>query len=139
MSGRREVFASRLGLLATMIGVAVGIGNVWRFPYMVGRFGGAAFIAFYLLLVAVIGIPALMTEWSLGKYTRRGPLGAYERAGVPGGRVLGGVLFLGLAFANAYYCNAVGWVLYHGVAELAHLGGGGLEGARILPPDTGTN
>ncbi len=137
MSGRREVFASRLGLLATMIGVAVGIGNVWRFPYMVGRFGGAAFIAFYLLLVAVIGIPALMTEWSLGKYTRRGPLGAYERAGVPGGRVLGGVLFLGLAFANAYYCNAVGWVLYHGVAELAHLGGGGLEGARILPPDTG--
>jgi NSS family neurotransmitter:Na+ symporter len=137
MSGRREVFASRLGLLATMIGVAVGIGNVWRFPYMVGRFGGAAFIAFYLLLVAVIGIPALMTEWSLGKYTRRGPLGAYERAGVRGGRVLGGVLFLGLAFANAYYCNAVGWVLYHGVAELAHLGGGGLEGARILPPDTG--
>lgn len=135
--GGRETFATRLGVLATMIGVAVGLGNVWRFPYMVGRFGGAAFVAFYLLLAALVGVPALMAEWSLGRHTRRGPVGAYQRAGVRGGRLLGGVLFLGLACANAYYCNAVGWVLFHGAAELSHLVGATWRGAAILPPDGG--
>ena len=48
----RETFASRLGMVVTMIGVAVGLGNVWRFPYMVGRFGGAAFVLVYVLAVA---------------------------------------------------------------------------------------
>ena len=56
----RETFASRFGLLMTMIGVAVGLGAVWRFPYMVGRFGGAAFVLFYMAVVFFIGIPALM-------------------------------------------------------------------------------
>ncbi|MCK5650878.1 MAG: sodium-dependent transporter, partial [Gemmatimonadetes bacterium] len=68
----RETFASRLGMVATMIGVAVGLGNVWRFPYMVGRYGGAAFVALYLLFALLIGIPALMAEWSLGRHTRTG-------------------------------------------------------------------
>ena len=67
----RETFAGRLGLLAAMIGVAVGLGNVWRFPYMVGKFGGAAFVLFYLGVVFFIGIPALMAEWILGRHTQR--------------------------------------------------------------------
>ena len=67
----------------TMIGVAVGLGNVWRFPYMVGEFGGAPFVLFYVLMVGVVGIPALMAEWSLGRMTRRGPVGAFARAGLP--------------------------------------------------------
>ena len=58
----RETFASKFGLLMTMIGVAVGLGNVWRFPYMVGLFGGASFVVLYLVMVAAIGIPALMAE-----------------------------------------------------------------------------
>ena len=57
---KRETFGSNFGLLMTMIGVAVGLGNVWRFPYMVGRFGGAAFVLFYLVVVIFIGIPAIM-------------------------------------------------------------------------------
>ena len=85
----RETFATRLGILATMIGVAVGLGNVWRFPYMVGRFGGAAFVLLYLFFAVIIGVPALMAEWSLGRETGRGPLGAFEKAGFPGGRVVG--------------------------------------------------
>lgn len=68
----RETFASRFGTLMTMIGVAVGLGNVWRFPYMVGKFGGAAFVLFYVLVVVVIGIPALMAEFALGRHTQRG-------------------------------------------------------------------
>ncbi len=57
---RRETFTSNFGLLMSMIGVAVGLGNVWRFPYMVGKFGGAAFVFFYVLVVLLIGIPALI-------------------------------------------------------------------------------
>ncbi len=135
--GVREIFATRLGLIATMIGLAAGLGNVWRFPYMVGRFGGAAFVLFYLIAAAVIGIPALMAEWSLGRHTRRGPVGAYQRAGLPGGRVLGWIIFAGIAFATAYYSNAVGWVVFHGIAEVARLAGSDLQPSRILPPDSG--
>ena len=63
----RETFSSRFGLLVTMIGVAVGLGNVWRFPYMVGEFGGATFVLFYLLMTVLIGVPAMMDEWTLGR------------------------------------------------------------------------
>ena len=76
MSLKRETFSSNFGLLMAMIGVAVGLGNVWRFPYMVGKFGGASFVLFYLAAVLIIGIPALMAEWTLGRYTRRGTLGS---------------------------------------------------------------
>ena len=73
----RETFASRFGAIITMIGVALGLGNVWRFPYMVGRYGGAAFVLFYVLVVLVIGVPGLMAEWALGRHTRRGTVGAF--------------------------------------------------------------
>jgi NSS family neurotransmitter:Na+ symporter len=115
-----------------MIGVAVGLGNVWRFPYMVGRFGGAAFVLLYLFFALVVGVPALMAEWSLGRETRRGSVGAFQRAGLPGGRWLGWLLFGGVAAATGYYCNAIGWVLYHAGAEL-----GRFDGSGILPPDSG--
>ncbi len=137
MSLKRETFVSGFGLLMTMIGVAVGLGAIWRFPYMVGRFGGAAFVLFYLAVVLFVGIPALMTEWSLGRLTGRGPLGAYERGRLPGGRFVGGFLFCVLLVAAGYYGNVVGWVLFHGVSELA--GGLGLrfDAALILPPERG--
>ena len=69
----RETFKSRLGGLLTIVGVSVGLGHVWRFPYMVGKFGGAAFVLFYALVSIVIGVPALMTEFALGRHARRGP------------------------------------------------------------------
>ena len=65
-TGTRETFASRFGTLMTVVGVAIGLGNVWRFPYMVGKFGGAAFVLFYVLVSVVIGVPALMAEFALG-------------------------------------------------------------------------
>ena len=55
MSEGREHFASRLGMILTMVGVAVGLGNIWRFPYLVGRYGGAAFVTFYVLVAVVVG------------------------------------------------------------------------------------
>lgn len=133
----RETFATRFGTVMSMIGVAVGLGNLWRFPYMVGEFGGTAFVAYYLLAVIGIGVPALMAEWSLGRYTRRGPVGAFERAGVPGGRVLGWVFFLGVTAATGYYAGVVGWTLYHAGGELAGLLGLGVDSSLVLPPESG--
>lgn len=136
---KRETFASNFGLLMTMVGVAVGLGAVWRFPYMVGRFGGAAFVLFYLAVVVFVGIPALMAEWTLGRHTRRGTLGAFARGGFPGGKILGMFLFLVVLFATGYYSNAVGWVAFHAAAQILNAVGVGLDPGVILPPQTGFN
>lgn len=123
----------------TMIGVAVGLGAVWRFPYMVGKFGGAAFVLFYMLVVCFIGIPALMVEWTLGRYTRLGTLGAYDKAGLPGGKIVGAFLFVIVLMATGYYTNAIGWVGFHAVGELAKVVGIDINPELILPPQEGFN
>lgn len=133
----RETFASRFGVLMTMIGVAVGLGNVWRFPYMVGRYGGSAFVLVYVLVAALIGVPALMGEWALGRHARRGTVGAFAAGGLPGGRALGWFLFAVVVAATAYYTNVVGWVLYFAAGEIASRLGAGWRSAAILPPDGG--
>jgi neurotransmitter:Na+ symporter, NSS family len=133
----RETYTSRLGLILTMLGVTVGLGNVWRFPYMVGKFGGSAFVLVYLLAAILLGIPGLAAEWALGRHTHRGPVGAFERAGFPLGRIVGWFLFIVMFAATGYYINALGWVLYYGVGEAARLIGAPWAEGAILPPDTG--
>lgn len=137
MSSPREIFGSRIGLLLTMVGVAVGLGNVWRFPYMVGKFGGASFVLVYIVMVLAIGVPALMAEWSLGRMTRRGPVGAFERGGLPGGKMLGVIFFFGMMAASGYYLNAIGWVLFHAAGEFGNIFGFCWSPGAILPPETG--
>jgi neurotransmitter:Na+ symporter, NSS family len=132
----RETFTSRFGTLMTMIGVAVGLGNVWRFPYMVGKFGGAAFVLLYVLVALVIGVPALMAEWALGRHTKRGPVGAFGAAGLPFGRYVGWFFFFVVSAATAYYTAVVGWVLYYGLADLASVVAS-VDASAILPPDEG--
>jgi len=136
-NGTRETFTSKFAVLMTMIGVAVGLGNFWRFPYMVGKFGGATFVIFYMLVNVLIGIPALMAEWALGRYTRQGTAGAFARAGLPYGRSLGWFFFFIVLAATGYYSNAVGWVLYHAITELAAAFHLSYRAAEILPPPTG--
>jgi NSS family neurotransmitter:Na+ symporter len=121
----------------TMIGVAVGLGNVWRFPYMVGRFGGASFVLVYLVMVGAVGIPALMAEWTLGRHTKRGTLGAFERGGLPGGRYVGYFFFFVVFCATGYYSNTIGWVAFHALGQAGALVNLDLDPAVILPPETG--
>jgi NSS family neurotransmitter:Na+ symporter len=137
MNAERARFGTRLGTLLTMVGVAVGLGNVWRFPYMVGQFGGAAFVVVYLVIVLAVGVPALMAEWTLGRTTRRGPVGAFAGAGLPLGRGLGWLFFLVVTAATAYYTNVVGWVGFHAVAEAARFLGIGVPASAVLPPASG--
>ena len=121
----------------TMIGVAVGLGNIWRFPYMAGTFGGAAFVLFYVAVSVLIGVPALMAEYALGRATRRGTVGAIAAAGFPGGRAVGWFFFAVVVAATGYYSAVIGWVLYYGLAQAARALGIAVQASAILPPDTG--
>lgn len=133
----RETFGSRFGSLMTIIGVAIGLGNVWRFPYMVGKFGGAAFVLFYVFVAVVIGVPALMAEFTLGRHTRRGPVGAFAAGGMRFGRQIGWFFFVVVTAANGYYCAVIGWVLYYTLGQLAGMAGVQMDPSAILPPDHG--
>jgi len=133
----RETFSSKIGVILTTIGVATGLGNVWRFPYMVGKYGGAAFVAFYVLVVVAVGVPGLVAEFSLGRRTQRGTVGAFERSGFPGGRAVGWFFFAVVTIATAYYTNVIGWVLLYSVAQAGTLAGLTIDASAILPPGTG--
>jgi neurotransmitter:Na+ symporter, NSS family len=121
----------------TIIGVAIGLGNVWRFPYMTGKFGGAAFVLFYVLVSVVIGIPALMAEFALGRHTRRGPVGAFAGGGLPFGRQVGWFFFFVVLAATGYYSAVIGWVLYYALGQAAALFQLPLAASAILPPEHG--
>ena len=137
---KRETFTSRFGLLMTMIGVAVGLGNIWRFPYMVGKFGGITFVIVYVCFIFLVGIPALMAEWTLGRYTQRGTMGAFDKGGLPWGKVVGGFLFIVVICASGYYTNTIGWVGYYGLCQiLKPLLGTFCDPGLILPPAEGFN
>jgi NSS family neurotransmitter:Na+ symporter len=133
----RETFGSRFGSIMTMIGVATGLGNVWRFPYMAGAFGGAAFVLFYLAIAALIGVPALMAEYALGRHTRRGTVGAFAAGGFPLGRYVGWFFFAIVVAATGYYSAVMGWVLYYAIAQAGSAVGWEVDAAAILPPDEG--
>jgi len=137
MTERRETFASRFGTLMTIVGVAIGLGNVWRFPYMVGKFGGAAFVLFYVVVSVVIGAPALMAEFALGRFSRRGPVGAFAAAGLPFGRFVGWFFFVVVTAATGYYTAVIGWVLYYAIGQLAQGLHIPLDASAVLPPESG--
>ena len=70
-SGGRETLGSRLGFLFLSAGCAIGLGNVWRFPYITGQYGGAVFVAVYLFFLIAVGLPILIMEFSVGRAARR--------------------------------------------------------------------
>ena len=68
---KREGFSSRLGFLLISAGCAIGLGNVWRFPYIVGKYGGAAFVLVYLLFLVILGLPVMVMEFAVGRASQR--------------------------------------------------------------------
>jgi NSS family neurotransmitter:Na+ symporter len=87
-----------------MVGVSVGLGNVWRFPYMMGKFGGSAFLFIYLLFTICFAIPALSAELALGRESRKGPIGAFSHAfGSRLGMIIGYLLMIVVIVADSYY------------------------------------
>merc|ERR1719225_2073836 len=76
---KRESWGSRVSFLLACIGYAVGLGNIWRFPYNAYKSGGGAFLVPYFIMLALCGIPLLFMELAVGQYTRRGPIGALDK------------------------------------------------------------
>ncbi|MGA9334902.1 MAG: sodium-dependent transporter [Rudaea sp.] len=139
----RPLFSSRTATVLTLIGVAVGLGNVWRFPYMMGRYGGSAFLFVYLAFTALIAIPALSAEIALGRATRKGPVGALRVAFGPRvGLAAGLVLLFTILVADSYYVVVIANVAYSLWVGLANgfapdagpaLGAGLADGAIQYP------
>ncbi|MGH8427509.1 MAG: sodium-dependent transporter [Gammaproteobacteria bacterium] len=117
----RPLFSSRTATVLSMIGVAVGLGNIWRFPYMMGRYGGSAFLFVYLAFTAFIAIPALTAEFALGRATRKGPVGAFGAAFGPRvGMAIGLLLLFTILVADSYYVVVIANVAYSLWAGIAH-------------------
>ena len=109
----RQTFSSRFTTVLTMVGVAVGLGNVWRFPYMMGEYGGSAFLVVYLAFTILLAIPAMTAEWSLGRETRRGPIGALASVwGERWGKRIGGLLVFTMVVSTSYYIVVIGNIAF---------------------------
>ncbi len=78
---KREKFGSRLGFILVSAGCAIGLGNVWKFPYMTGRYGGAAFILIYLLFLIIFGMPIIVCEFSVGRASQKSIATSYNALG----------------------------------------------------------
>ncbi|MBQ6136560.1 MAG: sodium-dependent transporter, partial [Kiritimatiellae bacterium] len=107
----REKLSSRLGFLMLAAGCAVGLGNVWRFPYVVGQNGGAAFVLVYLLFLAVFGFPVLLAELAVGRGGRSGIAGAYAALGGRAWGLAGLAVFGGNLLLMVYYTDVAGWLV----------------------------
>jgi neurotransmitter:Na+ symporter, NSS family len=107
----RGQWGSRLGFILAAVGSAVGLGNMWRFPYQMSENGGAAFLMLYILMMVLIGLPIMLAEFSVGRGARRSPVEALAFFGGPRWKALG-VLFVVAGFMIlAYYGVIAGWVL----------------------------
>lgn len=119
---KREKFSSRIGFILSCVGAAIGLGNVWMFPYKLGENGGAAFLVPYLLFVLVLGAVGLMAEISFGRQYRKGSLGAirevFEEKKIKGGKVISIIPTLGLMGIFMFYTVVIGWVLKYFVISL---------------------
>lgn len=114
----RELWGSRLGFILAAVGSAVGLGNMWRFPYATARDGGAGFVLLYLLLTFLIGIPIMIAEFGLGRSTRQSPIGALRQAGGKAWTPLGYLFVITGALILAYYAVIAGWVTRYFVDTL---------------------
>jgi NSS family neurotransmitter:Na+ symporter len=117
----RESFASRLGFILVSAGCAIGAGNVWRFPYITGKNGGAAFVLIYLLFLVIMGLPVMVAEFSIGRASRRN-LASGMRILEPKGKkwhIYGYIGIFGSLLLMMFYTTISGWFLgyfYHMVA-----------------------
>ena len=107
MEKQNSGFGSIFGFLMTMIGFAVGVGSLWRFPYICGTNGGALFIITYVLVILLVGIPLLTAEMSMGYCSQHKAVGAYRALEKPGMSVVLTVASLGTRVALAYLLSAI--------------------------------
>lgn len=113
---KRASFGSKIGAILVAAGSAIGLGSIWRFPYMTGENGGGAFLLVYLLCVLVVGIPVMLAEFSIGTFTRKSPVKAYNQLS-PRWKWLGyNSVIVSLLISGFYYIVA-GWSLEYFISS----------------------
>ena len=117
---QRESFNSRLGFLLVSAGCAIGCGNVWKFPWMTGQFGGGGFVLVYLLCLLLLGLPALTMEFAIGRASQKSPVKMYQALEKPGQKwhIHGYLCLLGNLALMAFYTVVTGWMMYYFVRFL---------------------
>ncbi len=119
---QRDTFSSNLGFVLACTGAAVGLGNLWMFPWRLGQYGGAAFLIPYLFFVYVLGTTGLMGEYGLGRWAAKGPMGAYDKVlrpkGLRFGRLLGAYPALSIWAVMVFYAIVTGWVIHYFVTSM---------------------
>ncbi len=110
---QRESFKSRLGFLLVSAGCAIGIGNVWRFPYIAGENGGGLFVLFYLIFLVIMGLPVLTMEFAVGRASRKSAVLGYKALEKPGSKwhIHGWFAMAGCYLLMMYYTTVSGWML----------------------------
>lgn len=109
---KRDSFGSKIGIIAAAAGSAIGLGNIWRFPYITGENGGGAFLVFYIIFIIMIGIPVMLSELIIGRRAQRNPFGAFRLLKPNQPWYLIGIMGIVAAFLIlAFYSTVAGWTL----------------------------
>ena len=116
----RERLGSRMGFIMLSAGCAIGCGNVWKFPWMCGQNGGGGFMFVYLLCLLILGIPAMVMEFSVGRAAQVSPLNMYQKLSKPGQKwgIFGWFCLVGNIAIMAFYTVVSGWIIYYFVKFL---------------------
>lgn len=109
----RDSFKSRLGFILVSAGCAIGIGNVWKFPYITGEYGGAVFVLFYLVFLLLLGIPVVTMELAVGRASHKSVLRGFQALEPKGSwwHIHGWVCLLGSFILMVYYTTISGWMV----------------------------
>ena len=113
-SKKRETFSSGIAVFFATLGSAVGLGNIWKFPYLTGIFGGGAFLLVYVLCVIFVGIPVMLAEFFIGRNTRSNVIGAFKKLAPGTMWKYVGTMGVGAAYLIMFFYSCVaGWVYYY--------------------------
>lgn len=125
MSKPRAQFATRIGVIAASVGSAIGLGNIWRFPYEAGQHGGGAFLLIYILFVFAIGVPIICSEFLIGRSSHSNVLGAFQKLERKGSKwhLISYVGILSSLMILSFYSVVAGWTLEYTIQSVA----GGLK------------
>ena len=112
MHNTRDSFGSKFGAIAALAGSAVGLGNIWKFPYEVGNNGGGAFLLVYIFFTVAIGLPVMLSEFALGRYSGRNAFGTFDRLEPKTAwRYFGVLVLLAATMILSFYGTVAGWTL----------------------------
>ena len=111
----RERLGSRLGFILLSAGCAIGCGNVWKFPWMTGQYGGGGFVLVYILCLLLLGLPVMVMEFSLGRASQASPVQMYQKLEKPGQKwhIHGFFALLGNICLMSFYTTVSGWLVYY--------------------------